>query len=775
MEVSFLSAEQPIRKQYALDKKGELVKQNYPFLYQFTSTTETATDLQDFARLLREHGQKGHCLLKGKLNRPLTMESRAGSTSGDDKTDWICLDLDGIENYQSIDLFLADIGASDVSYVLQWSSSMGIENQAGYRCHIFMMLNQFIHPQLLKYWLMSKNLTVPNLKAQLSLTRTANALRWPLDVTTCQNDKLLYIADPLLGKGIKDPYPKGKRIQFHNRKAASLSLPEVFALTREALRELSDKELNSLRTTAGMPARPKTKYKFFGRTECVLKPDTAVITETKTERGYVYFNLNGGDSWGYYHPVDNPKFIHNFKGEPSYKTEELLPEYWAELEERSSDYVANDDGLIYFGFRDFFSANYFNGWYDETSKHLTLARAKSESQLRQFMKQHGQVMGECVPDWNLVWDPNSSTVVDHKGQTLNTYQPSEFFIDPPDKQIPFPTITKVYESLLGNDKDVIDHFLNWLAFVLQYRTVSATAWVWQGVEGTGKGVMFHNIITPLFGKQNVISKRAKELQSEFTSFMENKLVILIDEIESGDSIIKNEIGATLRNLITEPTISIRKMQTDAYPAPNYANIIFTSNKRQAVAIPQSDRRHNVAPYQNSKLVISQKEVEEFIPQELPGFFRFLMDFDVDLVKVRTNLKNAAHATMVELNRTGIDTIADAILTGDMQALWDQLPSNPNALDAIQRVRYEPFRNLMIDIVTNQVPKLSRDEMYVLMNWCLDRIPQAPNKFTQLLKHHNIQLGQIWKDGRNVRGIDISWSFDPKWHKQAMKEINGNKL
>jgi hypothetical protein len=40
----------------------------------------------------------------------------------------------------------------------------------------------------------------------------------------------------------------------------------------------------------------------------------------KMERGFVYFNLNGGDSWAYYHPIDNPTFIRNFKGEPMYRT-----------------------------------------------------------------------------------------------------------------------------------------------------------------------------------------------------------------------------------------------------------------------------------------------------------------------------------------------------------------------------------------------------------------------------------------------------------------------
>jgi len=72
-----------------------------------------------------------------------------------------------------------------------------------------------------------------------------------------------------------------------------------------------------------------------------------VITEMKVERGFVYFNLNGGDSWAYYHPENNPDYILNFKGEPAYLTKELLPDYWQQLTNTGSSTRTSSDGVLY--------------------------------------------------------------------------------------------------------------------------------------------------------------------------------------------------------------------------------------------------------------------------------------------------------------------------------------------------------------------------------------------------------------------------------------------
>lgn len=774
MDVFFLSADKPIVKSYELGPQNELIKHSYPFVYEVTSHEEHPKSLQDLAVLMQKYAKLGRCMVKGKLQRSLVKESRKGSTDSEEKTDWICLDLDGIEGYQTVDLFLEAIGCGDTEYVVQWSSSMGIENKAGFRCHIFMRLDQPAHPQLLKYWLQDLNLRV--LDSQLELTKTGNSLRWPLDVTTCQNDKLLYIAPPHLGPGIKDPFPGNKRISYVKKKRQLLTLPYPIP-TRDALRDRIDKKVQELRVINNLPKRKSSKYKFSGAVEYMVNPDSATITEMKTERGFVYFNLNGGDSWAYYHPEDNPNFIFNFKGEPTYKTEDLLPEYWARLQQNAATYQPNSQGIIYLAFRDFKTSNYFNGFYDTNNDKLELAMAKSESQLRQFMKQHGQSLGDFIPDWNLVWDPHSPNVVDPTKNELNTFQPSQYFLIqrlPHVTRVP-PTIYKVIDHVLGHDPATIDHFLNWLACVVQFQNRTGTAWVWQGTQGTGKGVLFHQIITPLLGEVNVVSKRMEELESEFTGYMENKFIVFIDEIEAGKSLYHSKVTAKLKNLIVEPTISIRRMYTPAYMAPNYASMIFASNKPASVEIAPDDRRFNVGPYQSTPIQLTATEVDVDIPAELTDFYAFLKQYKADPDRARKPLISAARSTLIDISRTAIDTVSDALLSGNLEFFWEHLSTaKGQGLNPIQNMKYTPFRELVVDLVNTQDPKLTRDDLYTIMEWCVGGMPQSPHKFTALLKHHRIHLTQIWKNNRNVRGIDVNWQPDPTWLAQAQLEIkNGD--
>lgn len=774
MDVFFLSADKPIVKSYELGPQNELIKHSYPFVYEVTSHEEHPKSLQDLAVLMQKYAKLGRCMVKGKLQRSLVKESRKGSTDSEEKTDWICLDLDGIEGYQTVDLFLEAIGCGDTEYVVQWSSSMGIENKAGFRCHIFMRLAQPTHPQILKHWLQDLNLRV--LDSQLELTKTGNSLRWPLDVTTCQNDKLLYVAPPKLGPGIKDPFPGNKRISYVKKKKQVLTLSAPIP-TRDALRDRIDKKVQELRVINNLPKRKGSKYKFVGSVEYMANPDSAVITEMKTERGFVYFNLNGGDSWAYYHPEDNPNFIFNFKGEPAYKTEDLLPEYWARLQQATSTYQPNSQGLIYLAFRDFKTSNYFNGSYDTNTDKLELAMAKSESQLRQFMKQHGQTLGDFIPDWDLVWNPHNPNVVDPTKNELNTFQPSQYFLIqrlPHVTRVP-PTIYKVIDHVLGHDPATIDHFLNWLACIVQYQTRTGTAWVWQGTQGTGKGVLFHQIITPLLGEVNVVSKRMEELESEFTGYMENKFVVFIDEIEAGKSLYHSKVTAKLKNLIVEPTISIRRMYTPAYMAPNYASMIFASNKPASVEIAPDDRRFNVGPYQSTPIQLTATEVDVDIPKELEEFFAYLKQYKADPDRARKPLISAARSTLIDISRTAIDTVSDALLSGNLEFFWEHLSTaKGQGLNPIQNMKYTPFRELVVDLVNTQDPKLTRDDLYTIMEWCVGGMPQSPHKFTALLKHHRIHLTQIWKNNRNVRGIDVNWQPDPTWLAQAQLEIkNGD--
>ncbi len=758
MIVHGLTSTIPIVKKYELNPDGTLQKTPYPFVYDFTSRDFDVRDINAFGAAVTQMASAGGCLIKGALNRSLRGESRAGATNPEEDTSWICLDLDGVQGVQTVDLFLQEIGLGDVDYVLQWSSSMNIENNSGFRCHIFMLLDKPTSPALLKQWLQHINLTSPTLVSSLRLTKTYNSLMWGLDVTTCQNDKLIYVATPHLGPGVPDPFSTTPRISTCIRSRRTATPPHNIP-SQTVIRNRIDEKVNELREKNNIARKKPSKYKYSGETEYLAGPDEATITGTKVERGFVYFNLNGGDSWGYYHPEDNPFFIYNFKGEPVYRTQDLLPAYWSKVAQRVKEYKPDTSGTIYLVFRDLITSAYWNGTYNTNTNTLELYKANSREQLHDFMKQRGQPVGDYIPDWTLDFDPHSGTTIDVSTRTINTYTPSETFKVPPRPvSAPPPTINRMVEHFLGSDPATVEHFYNWLAVIVQKLDRTGTAWVLQGIQGTGKGMFFHRVLTPIFGQKNIVSKRVDEIESNFTGYFRNKFIVYIDEMEVGKGEYFSKVTAKLKNIIVEPTISVRPMYAEAVEVRNYANMIFSTNKMQGAQIDMDDRRYNVGFYQRDKLdtVLSDYEIDVLIPSEVESFADYLRSRNADVAKARKPLDNAPRRLIQSIGQTAVDEISMNLKRGNLQYFLDWIVEPEEV--GVKRFAAERYKNIIARIQADPSGNtiLTREDLHDIMNWLLDGVPQTPVKFASYIKHHDIELTPIWTNGKTIRGIKVNW-------------------
>ena len=770
MKIVFLEAGVPLTKTYSKTASG-VSKTPYPFVWEFTSHEEAFTTLPQLEALLKQHAAMGRCALKGAISRPLVKESRAGSTDTNATTEWLVLDLDGLPDTievttpggqaqsmpLTIDLFLQEMGLGDTSYVVQWSASYGIENQR-LRAHIFMLLDKPHAAPLIKQWLIQKNHEVPLLNLSMGLTKTGNTVSWPLDISACQNDKLIYIAPPAL-KGLKDPMARQQRIQYVKKKFDRAALGAVNTTAKN--RELTHKRIAELRDAAGLPTK-KIKYKVVGSQEVMLQPDESVITEMKTERGFVYFNLNGGDSWAYYHAENNPDYILNFKGEPAYLTKELLPDYWNQLTNTGSSTRTSSDGLLYLAFCDRRTGVYWRGTYEVATDSLDINPAKNETQLRHFAKQYGVPIGDFVPEWDLVFDPTDVVRVDPQNRIVNRFQPSAYMLNAGTKQpkaIP-PVVRKVMWNALGSDQAVFDHFVNWLATIVQTRDRTRTAWVLHGTTGTGKGILTSNILRPLFGTHTA-ARRMEELNEKYNHFMEGSFIIFVDEVQT--KALQNEQGvmAKLKNFITEPAVPIRAMYANAVEVVNYSNWIFMSNKSDPMLIDKEDRRMNVAKYQPEKLQITTKEIEQ-IDKELQTFYNYLVNYPADPDLAGTVLQSADRDTMISISENSVDTVGNALLGGSFEFFTDQLPTDDshkrNALAMSRVADYTAvLKTLMARTATSTGRcNIARDELRVLFDYCVGNMPATPNKFASLLKHHRIHLGVVWVNDKAVRGIQVQW-------------------
>lgn len=758
MKLNFLQADVPLTKSFKRDNQGVLQKSSYPSVINFTSCELIANDLVQFATHLRKQVIKGMCLLKGELQRPLVNESRAGSTDSNALTDWVCLDVDGVD-VQNIEHFLQMVGLDNISYVVQYSASYRISDKL-LRCHIFMQLVKPMPAPLLKQWLKDLNFNTQELYDAMALTKTHMALRWPLDITTCQNDKLIYIATPRF-EGLADPFAGGKlgqRIQ-HVRKANQFLDIKGAITSSSENRKRELERINELRELAGVPQR-KYVFKAYGQHEVLTKPDVATITEMRQERGFVYFNLNGGDSWAYYHPEDNPDYIYNFKGEPVYVTKELLPDYWASLVQQASR--TSSTGITYLAFLDKRSGQYFRGTYDNGTDELDLYPAKNETQIRHFAKQNGVPIGDFIPEWEVIFDPHDNVRVDIANQTINTFVPTQYMLANPKPVATLPPITnKIISHVLGGEPEIIDHFMNWLAAILQTRGQTKTAWLFQGTQGTGKGLLMNNILRPLFGVNQTAARRMEEFNEPYNGYMERVFLVFVDEVQT--SALRNERGviAKLKNFITEEKVVIRQMYQAGFEAVNYSNWIFASNMPDPIRIEAGDRRFNVGGYQAEKLQITSAEIDR-LPNELQRVHDYLMSYSANLQLASQPLETEARSEMIAISEEVMDTVAGNLLAGNMGFFVDALPTNDSYKSNMARLNaVEDYKKVLVDLINRPATRnghynISRDELFTIFQYNVGNMPESPNKFTGRLKHHRIQVKKVAIDGKTHNGITVEW-------------------
>lgn len=525
-------------------------------------------------------------MIKGVLKQPLLNQSRQGMTEAAAPSRLLVLDLDFEEGWNSVDDFLTAIGLGSTSYVFQHSASAGIRYKPGLRGHVFMLTAKDVLPALFKTWLKSVNLSTPVLLNQISLSANGMSLRWPLDITVCQNDKLVYIAPPQC-HGFDDPLADSRFVlvehanDLTNIDFAKASLPGQIDTQIEM-------RITQLRAIAGYrDAKPKFRAK--GDFEYLSNPTQAAVTGARAQRGFVYLNLNGGDSWAYWFPEDNPEFLYNFKGEPPVKLKAISPEFYQEYaaSHRRGNVVAEEVTPIVF--RDRERDCYYNVLVYPDQR-VEYAKVSNVLKMNHFMLQHGGTPPDVIPDWRVVFDPSSLVALSTERRELNTFEPTPYLRDTlPDAGASVPrTIRKLLMSIHGDSAEAVEHFLDWLAFIFQTRRKTGTSWVWTVVHGTGKGAFISKVIRPLFGNSHTHETLGASFDDAFNAPLERALFLYCDEFDYRDCRRPEATMNKLKNLITEPRIAIRGMRQDAVMVDSYTNVIIASNHPAPVHLAPTD-------------------------------------------------------------------------------------------------------------------------------------------------------------------------------------------
>ena len=251
----------------------------------------------------------------------------------------------------------------------------------------------------------------------------------------------------------------------------------------------------------------------------------------------------------------------------------------------------------------------------------------------------------------------------------NTFQPTKFM-----KVIPHPlpeprAILSLVRHLSG------EHYLwviNWFAQFFQTLKKSQVSLVMRGTQGVGKGILWSEVITPLFGTEATIQVNDKALDTSFLGgIVEGRLFFNLDEIShdiAGNKKIKNFLKALVTN---QSIITEKKHQNIEGETPLYGQVFITSNEPYVIEVEPEDRRFTVLmtggklPESNFLGHGSYEALSNALKRELPLFANYLKGYAVDTEWANTALETKEKTALIHATNDKFTMFADAIKKKDL--------------------------------------------------------------------------------------------------------------
>jgi hypothetical protein len=172
------------------------------------------------------------------------------------------------------------------------------------------------------------------------------------------------------------------------------------------------------------------------------------------------------------------------------------------------------------------------------------------------------------------------------GQLIfNMYQPQA--IEPMDGE---PEVLLAHLEYLIQDPLSREHLLNWLAWIVQNPDRKLMhAVLLLGNKRTGKS-WFSELMKVILGAHNVSEPSKHRVASEFNGWLANRRLVVIHELrEKGARGLYDE----LKEVITQPKVSINLKGIEAFEVDNFAAIFTISNHDDAIPIDDQEGRYLV--------------------------------------------------------------------------------------------------------------------------------------------------------------------------------------
>ena len=486
--------------------------------------------------------------------------------------------------------------------------------------------------------------------------------------------------------------------------------------------------------------------------------------------------------------------MYNFKGEPVWEIQKADPDFYRNIFEIFADKIDQDKKLRPVALRDFYTDTYFNGVYDESIEQFTDSyplTPTNKQAIDDFMRTHNRPSLDYVPDARVVFDPTNDKGIqlDEAPYYVNLYRKTKYMLNQEEhvSELTYGTADKLHtitpriatliSHVLGDGKTEFEHFVNWIAYIYQNKQKAMTAWIFTGVPGTGKGLLIHKVLKPLFGEQQVPMRALENIEEQFNLYLRTALFLAVDEFRMGDAGSIGKMADKLKHQITEPNLTIRAMRSNQIELPSFCNFIFLTNRADAVKIEEGDRRYNVAPRQEKKLDVVHVDLVsniDDIEKELYIFAGVLHKFQVDQRMAHTALENEAKIQMKNISMSVLEEFAAAIRQRNLEYFTEILDIPlTNTFDAggiSTAQRY--LKHWLAEVGTEIIIPMSQFKLvYDVLTDTRNKL--STRDFTKAMSRLNIKTARkrvsADKNASIPRGVVLTWKLDDNIRKSLIKE------
>jgi hypothetical protein len=277
--------------------------------------------------------------------------------------------------------------------------------------------------------------------------------------------------------------------------------------------------------------------------------------------------------------------------------------------------------------------------------------------------------------YDMVYEPGSPAIIDHEivgrndegevvpltVQRYNLWRPSHIEPERCDEW------TALWEEWLVDafpNEEERHWFCCWWAYQMQeVGTKMSTALVLLGESGVGKGWVTQ-IMKTIYGHRNCAASSLQELAGGFNSQFTAKQLVVVEEAEMPTR--SDGLHAKLKDLITNPKLSVNTKGVPVYEIDNHLNLFIQSNNVDALHLDSFDRRYAIFDIVNPKLskgggdywTLRWEALKLGLPEAVLDWLLEYDcgDFDPDGVAIQTAVKQTVHDVGLNAREQFVDML-----------------------------------------------------------------------------------------------------------------------